>query len=440
MVSRCLLILLDGLGDRSCPVLANRTPLQAARTPNLDRLARLGANGLFHAARPGIVLPSENAHFHMFGYKAQEFPGRGLFEALGAGIPATHDDVFVLAHMVTLKQQKGHLKVMFEHPKAPEEECTALARAIQSFTWKNIDFRFTQTHGPDGIVRLKGRGSPRITDSDPMAEGQPLLEVRPVISDEQDENAVETAEALNGYLRWCYERLEGHPINIKRAQQGAPPLNGLVTQRAGAWRLVEPFTQRWGLKAMTIASGLIYWGLGEFLGFDVHKVSDTQDPGSDLAERLRMAHARQGDYQFMHVHTKAPDAAAHTKDPYLKLKTLESLDEGIGRVIDRFLDDKETIIIVTSDHSTPSIGPLIHSGEPVPMTVVGPGVWQDQVQYFDEIHCAGGALGQITGGDFMPMVLNYLDRAKLRGIMDTPIDQPYWPGCRRPLVLDIEND
>ena len=154
MVSRCLLILLDGLGDRSCPVLANRTPLQAARTPNLDRLARLGANGLFHAARPGIVLPSENAHFHMFGYKAQEFPGRGLFEALGAGIPATHDDVFVLAHMVTLKQQKGHLKVMFEHPKAPEEECTALARAIQSLTWNNIDFRFTQTHGPDGIVRL----------------------------------------------------------------------------------------------------------------------------------------------------------------------------------------------------------------------------------------------------------------------------------------------
>ena len=91
--------------------------------------------------------------------------------------------------------------------------------------------------------------------------------------------------------------------------------------------------------------------------------------------------------------------------------------------------------MITSDHSTPSSGPLIHSGEPVPITVVGTGVRRDGVERFDEINCAGGALGFVTGADFMPMVLNFLDRTKLRGLMDTPEDQPYWPGLRKPFSL-----
>ena len=97
---KIVLILLDGLGDRSYPMLGNRTPLQAAWTPNLDRLARLGSNGLFHAASPGQCLPSETAHYLMFGYDLGAFPGRGLLEAVGYGIPFAERDVLALAHLV----------------------------------------------------------------------------------------------------------------------------------------------------------------------------------------------------------------------------------------------------------------------------------------------------------------------------------------------------
>lgn len=102
--------------------------------------------------------------------------------------------------------------------------------------------------------------------------------------------------------------------------------------------------------------------------------------------------------------------------------------------------NEETIVVVTADHSTPSSGPQVHSGEPVPITVVGPGIRQDLVQRFDEIHCGAGALGGVRGKDFMYMVLNWLDRAKLQGLMDGPHNRPYWPGDQRqPLLLDCLN-
>ncbi|MDH4319436.1 MAG: phosphoglycerate mutase, partial [Desulfobulbaceae bacterium] len=103
----------------------------------------------------------------------------------------------------------------------------------------------------------------------------------------------------------------------------------------------------------------------------------------------------------------------------------------------RVAEAENIFVVVTADHSTPSSGPLIHSGEMVPFTVIGPGIRRDLVRHFDEVHCGAGSLGQLNGGDFMPMVLNWLDCAKLRGLMDTARDQPYWPGERVPFRLDM---
>ena len=96
----------------------------------------------------------------------------------------------------------------------------------------------------------------------------------------------------------------------------------------------------------------------------------------------------------------------------------------------KLLDIKEidAVIIATADHSTPSSGPLIHSGESVPIMFHGRGVRRDRVRQFDEISAASGALGSLRGKELIYMVLNHLDRSKLHGIMDTPVDQPYWPG------------
>jgi 2,3-bisphosphoglycerate-independent phosphoglycerate mutase len=112
MSKKCIMILLDGLGDRSYLEFDHQTPLQSAKTPVLDRLAAQGANGLYHAGLLGQALPSENAHFAMFGYDMQDFPGRGALEALGAGLPIENDQVALLAHFVSVIPAAGGTLVL----------------------------------------------------------------------------------------------------------------------------------------------------------------------------------------------------------------------------------------------------------------------------------------------------------------------------------------
>jgi len=161
---------------------------------------------------------------------------------------------------------------------------------------------------------------------------------------------------------------------------------------------------------------------------DAKKVADTGNLEKDMADRLDTAYESLNDYDFVHIHTKAPDEASHTKDPDGKKTVIEALDKGIGRAIGPLMDDPEVLLIVTADHSTPSSGPLIHSGESVPLTFYGQGVRRDGVRRFNEVDVSAGALGSVRGKELMYLILNHLDRAKLHGIMDTAVDQPYWPG------------
>ncbi|MDY6903298.1 MAG: alkaline phosphatase family protein [Thermodesulfobacteriota bacterium] len=433
MPRKCLLVLLDGLGDRSFPLLGEKTPLQVARTPNLDMLASRGANGLYHASLAGQALPSENAHFSMFGYDMAEFPGRGALEALGAEIGISPADVAVLAHFVSLSEKNRTLVLDHEKPDAGTDDLAALGYHIRSFHMEDIVVSFHPTGGIRGIVTLSGDVARFVTDSDPVTPGRPMCAVQPWADYADNAPTERTARVLHAYLAWAYHHLNTHEVNRQRREKGLYPVNGLVTQRAGQLKQVIPFARKYGLKGLIMASGMVYWGLGKYIGMDVKKVTDSHDPGTDLAQRMQMAHDYLADYDFVHVHTKAPDEAGHTKKPMFKKRVIESLDAGIGRVIKPILDDPDVLVVVTADHTTPSSGPLIHSGETVPLMMVGPGIRQDKVVRFDEVNAANGCLGGVRGRELMLLILNHLERAKLAGIMDTPVDQPYWPGEYTPL-------
>lgn len=436
MAKKCILILLDGAGDRSYPELDNLTPLQAARTPFLDQLAREGANGLYHAALLGQALPSENAHFAMFGYDMAAFPGRGALEALGAGIALDSGEVAILAHFVSVDRSTDATLILVDgQPEASDDEIGLLIEAVEAYRIGGVQVRLHHTQGYRGILTLAGEVTPRVTDSDPIAIGRPLTAVTPWHAFADDPSTCKTASALGSYLEWAHYRLNHHPVNTDRRKAGRRPLNGLVTQRAGRLKTVTPFAELNGMRGLSIASGIVYHGLSTYLGMDGRKVADTSRPGIDLAQRLEMAMTALTDYDFVHVHTKTPDEAAHRKDPAGKTRILEVLDQGIGAVWQMLVDEPELLIVVAADHSTPSAGPLIHSGEAVPLVFHGPGIRRDRVQKFDEISAAGGALGFVRGKELMLLILNHLDRAKLQGLMDTPVDQPYWPGRAKPLRL-----
>jgi 2,3-bisphosphoglycerate-independent phosphoglycerate mutase len=434
--SKCVLILLDGLGDQAQEVLDHRTPLQAAHTPSLDRLAARGANGLYHAAALGQALPSELAHFALFGYDPAEFPGRGPLEALGRGIALAPADVAVLAHFASLSDRGGELWVDVDEPRADPSDTAALAEAVASCGVHGVTARFVPVKGAYGVVILQGTVSPFVTDTNPMGEGCPVPEVLPWDTHAGDPAARDTARALKGYLAWAYRRLREHPVNTRRVGQGLPPLNGLLTQRAGRLGKPLPFRDYTGLRALSLASAPIYWGLCAYLGMDVRKVDDTGDPGRDLAERLRLTRQALATHDFVHVHTKAPDEAAHRKDPRAKLAVIEALDQAIGEAAGPLADDPEVLLVVTADHSTPSSGPLVHAGDAVPLMLCGHGVRRDAVARYDEVSAAQGALGCVRGREFLYLVLNHLGRARLVGTREAPPDRPYWPAPYRPFRLE----
>lgn len=434
---RCVLVVLDGLGDRAYARFGHRTPLAAAKTPNLDRLAALGCNGLYHAGILGQALPSENAHFAMFGYEPREFPGRGPLEALGAGIPVAPDEVAALAHLCQVGVRDGCLYMLCDKPaRVSDDESRALFAAVAEFESRGVRFRLARYKGCFGILALAGPPElvgTSFTDTNPMVDGLPIPEALPLRG--ADAAGVNTAAAVKDYLLHAHAALSAHPVNQGRVGRGLEPINALVTQRPGRLAPIESFTERHGLRGLTVASGIICTGLGRYLGMDARLCRDTDDPGADLAERLTLAREALADHEFIHVHTKTPDEAAHTKSPEKKLAVIESLDRGVGQAIGPILDDENVILAVTADHSTPSAGPLIHSGEPVPLVLCGKGVRRDAVASFDEVSAAGGALGHPRGTELMRLLINAMDRARLEGIRETPAVRDFWPAPCRPFRL-----
>jgi len=237
----CILLLLDGLGDRSYAVLDHRTPLQAANTPNLDRLAALGANGLMHCGRQGVALPSEQAHFALFGYQPEEFPGRGYLEALGADIEVNAGETAFLAHLSVLKPESGTLLLLQDRPKISGRKVAPLFSAVTTFSYDNLRFRLIPISGVDAILVLSAPSSRHITDTLPIFEGMPLVEPQPLAGFENDPVTVQTAAGLKAYLVWCHRTLSRHTHNKALAKEGNGPLNGLVTLRPGQKRQLRIF-------------------------------------------------------------------------------------------------------------------------------------------------------------------------------------------------------
>lgn len=432
---RTILVVLDGLGDKGIKELDGMTPLQDAFTPNMDLIATAGSTGLYHSSMLGIALPSEIAHFIIFGYDPSDFPGRGYIEALGHGIPLGNYDVAFLARFLHVEPSWEGFVLVHEKIKVDPGEFRSLCSSVSPWSSEGLEIELYPTGGNGGVAVLRGSASPAVTDSNPIYEGRPVMEVQPISGAAETSMSSRTSEFLNSYTISTYETLTKHPVNIRRIESGRIPLNMVTTQRPGRFRPLPSFREKWGMKALCIASGGIYHGLCGMLGMDVVKESDTGDWGADLLTRLQKAYAAK-DHDFIYVHTKGPDEAAHTGNPIEKRRVIESLDTAMGWAARNILPDDEVLLVLTSDHSTASTGNMIHSGESVPLVMAGKYARKDNVRSFNEVDCAGGALGSMRGREIMYMILNLMDRGKLLGLMDSPVDQPFFPGPYRILKRD----
>ena len=433
---KVVLVLLDGLGDRTYAALDHRTPLAAAHTPNLDQIARAGGNGIYHAALPGQCLPSEMAHYLMFGYDRAAFPGRGFLEAAGEGVPFADRDVVVLAHLSQVGfSGKGaaHLAYGRDEISGGRDFLDMFYRRLTPYETNGIFFELHHTGRNDGLLVIKGDVSPDISDSDPVTAGMPVGRIVPLAESREPVRAARTADAMNRYLSWCHDRLR--EIKPPRAlKAGEIRGNFLLTQRAGRRVPQVPFSEKWGFTPAMIASGGVYKGLAMALGFDFTRAQDSASPGQDLAGRIQAA-IDDDAHDFIHVHTKVPDEVSHKATPTEKKKAISALDTGFKGLLNALKKRDDLLAVVTADHSTPSCSGLVHSGETVPLAMAGGMVRRDRVTRFDEIAAVSGSLGFLRGGELMHMILNCTDRAILDGLRMGADRRPYlhenYPPFRR---------
>jgi 2,3-bisphosphoglycerate-independent phosphoglycerate mutase len=430
-------LILDGLGDRPQGILGSKTPLEAAETPNLDQLAALGSNGLLDPLGPGIPMGSETAHFLIFGYPLEDFPGRAVIEAMGNKIPMKPGDVVCLASFTTVVPDGRRLirkRLAYEHPESIDEEAlVSLSKDIFAFEYEGITMEFRYTGRAEGVLFLRGGFSAHFTDSDPFADERPILRVQPLEGSEE-ELAQKASEALNRYLLWSYGRLKDHPVNRNRGK----PINFLVTKWSGRFPKESPlpFSAKYGLKGVAIENGPLYVGLARFLGLEPIEVPPERDITRDMNQKVKCAlETFERGYDFAYIHTKAPDVEGHKGEPLYKARAIEAIDRSLAPLLRRVREDRNFLLVVTGDHGTPSSGDMLHSGDSIPILFAGMNVLQDDVVHFNERDAARGGMGRLRGLDIMNMALNLTDKANLYGVRHSTLCIPSVPSDPVPLEI-----
>jgi 2,3-bisphosphoglycerate-independent phosphoglycerate mutase len=389
-----VVFLLDGLADRAHEALGGRTAVEAARTPNLDALCSRGSCGLLYAVGPGRAPSSEVAHWSMLGYRADEFPGRAVFEALGRGQEVSSDDVFAYAALRPAERRDdGWWLTGRPDPERDTEEAQRLVEGCDGITIEGLLFSLTHVWRGEAVLRISGGADERVTDTDSFFRAwYPVLRPQPLVP-----KAGRTARACEEWTHEVMRRLEGERFNI------------ITLKWFGRPKEVPSFLERHGVTGRFAAESAFLRGLGRCLG-----LTAVENPYVNV--ELARERLDAGD-TFVYVHDKRVDVAGHTKDPNVKREAVELLDAALADLpIDR------AVVCVTGDHATPAYPNVIHSGDPVPFVVAGPGVRADRVTQFGESTCADGILGHLRGPDMMPVLLNAADRPLFLGSRPTPFD------------------
>jgi len=402
-----VLVLLDGLGDRAHEVLGGRTAGEAASTPNLDALAAGGSCGVLCSVGPGRAPSSEVAHWSMLGYRPDEFPGRAVFEALGRGQEVSAEHVFAYAALRPVERREDGWWLTGR--PAPERDAGEAERLVERCAVTEVDgltFSLTHVWRGEAVLRIAGGADERVTDTDAFfRDRHPVLRPQALVAE-----AERTARACEAWTREVMRRLDGERFGV------------ITLKWFGRRRVVPSFLERHGVSGGFAAGSAFLRGCARCLGLEPVE-SENVDIG--LVHR-RLA----GGDTFVYVHDKRVDEAGHTKDPKEKQRAIEELDVELSDLpVDR------AIVCVTGDHATPASPEVIHSGDPVPLVVAGPGVRADGVERFGELDCASGILGHMRGPDLMPVLLSSADRPLFLGSRPTPFEgADGYPAILEPLL------
>jgi 2,3-bisphosphoglycerate-independent phosphoglycerate mutase len=413
------MVVIDGASDR--PEAGQKTPLEAASTPNLDTLVRRGALGLMYTVGRGIAPESDAGVFSLLGYDPLQIHlSRGVVEAIGAGVGLHEGDLALRAGFATMDGDK--LVDRRAGRNLSTEEARQLAAAVNSeVRLKNgTRFQFQATVGHRAVVVFRAdsnKFSSEISNFDPaylrsgkisLAQpGAKEYEIPKCEPLDDSPEAVKSAALVNEFGFKTRQVLDSHPVNLRRRAQGKKPANFVLMRDAGTTKpTVQGFRDKWSLKAAMIADLPAELGIGRLLGMDVREIP----PGTSLEDyrkRAELVLRLAGEYDFVYVHLKGPDEPGHDGLYDLKKQRIEEIDGGFFSHLRMAAKLQRTLLCVTCDHSSPWRDKG-HSDDPVPVLVAGGSLKLDGSSRFTEANASSGHFEKLERGSMLLPLLKQI--------------------------------
>lgn len=403
-----IIILGDGMADWKVPELGDRTLLQAAHTPYMDELARLGRNGRLITVAPGFHPGSEVANMSVLGYDLPKvYEGRGPLEAASIGIELQPGDMAMRCNIICIEGDhiKNHSAGHITTAEADE-----LVRYLDEQLGNDHIHFYTGVQYRHLLV-IKG-GNKQIDCTPPhdvpLKPFRPLL-VKPLTDETEHHDGrmtpQQTADLINDLILRSQELLRNHPVNLRRMAEGKDPANSIWPWSPGYRPQMKPFSDRFPQveRGAVISAVDLINGIGYYAGLRriaVEGATGLYDTNYENKVAAALDALRTDDFVYLHV--EASDEAGHEGNIDLKIRTIENLDHrAVGPIYEAVKQWKEPVAIaVLPDHPTPC-ALRTHTADPVPFLIWHPGIIPDEVQTFDEVAACNGSYGLLKEDQFI---------------------------------------
>ncbi len=397
-----IIILGDGMAGLPLKSLGDKTTLEAAKKPAIDRLAALGRSGMFSTVPEGYRPGSEVANLAVLGYDLDKvFEGRGSLEAASMGVEIGEGEMAMRCNLISLDSE-GRIK----NHSAGHISTAEATELIEYLDKELAEFGATLHAGISYRHLLKLKGGNKELECTPPHD-VPGTFFRDVMIKPTTVEAAPTAELLNALTLRSQELLARHPINLRRVAEGKDPANSIWLWSPGYKPAMETLHQRYGIERGSVISAVdLIRGIGVYAGLqviEVEGITGLYDTNYEGKTRAAIEALKRQDFVYLHI--EASDEAGHEGDAKLKIQTIESLSERVVAPIMAAAAElgEPLTIAVLPDHPTPC-ALRTHTREAVPFVIYNPTLEADSVMQYDENAAQNGVYGTISGDQFMKLL------------------------------------
>ena len=424
---RTIYVLLDGIGDLPHPDLNYLTPLEAAYTPFLDKIARKGVSGQVTSVGDGIAPQSDIAVFNMLGYnfKNMEYFGRGVVECIGCGIDFIDGDLALRGNFATISTSDKRILDRRAGRSISKEDSNAICNLIkENVKLRDVEYSIEPTIGHRVVLRFRMKNfklGQNITNTDPAYEkvngiGIALDTSKSDLfvakSQADDEISKISSEIVNDFSDQVIQILDNCQINKDRTSRGLLPVNCILMRDAGnKYPKVDDINKKYKIKFASLVDMPVEIGISKIVGmrsYDAGNTSEYELKSKTLLNILR-------DYDLIYVHIKGPDEFGHDGDARGKKRNIEEIDKhffgNLRLGLEKMSNEYEVRFIICGDHSTPCIKKA-HTDDPIPLLVSGERLTTDGTSRYTEGNADRGIIGRIYGYQVIENALEIFKNSK----------------------------